>query len=107
MTRPTSSPELVAPVDGGADPELLQLPRPPRLERMVSVGLMIATGILAAIMGAGLSSDVRYALASGEPEDVGDVGRWTPGPRMTNGLGRGTGRPGPAPWISHRRPVGR
>ncbi len=107
MTRPTSSPELVAPVDGGGDPELLQLPRPPRLERMVSVGLMIATGVLAAIMVVGLASDVRYALASGEPEDIGDLARWTPDPSMTNRFVRGTGRLGSVGGIRYDRPMER
>jgi len=106
MTRHTSSPELVGPVDGAADPELLGLPRPPRFERIATVTLMIATGVLAAIMMIGLFSDVRYALTSSDPEDIGDLGRWTPDASMTNRFVRGTGRLGTG-GIRYDRPMER
>jgi hypothetical protein len=94
-------------LEGSVDPELLKLPRPPRLERLVSLALMVTTAILAAVMVVGLAGDVRYALASTEPEDVGDLIRWVPDRSMSNRFVRGTGRLGSAGAIRYDRPLER
>jgi hypothetical protein len=107
MAQHPSSPELLAPLEGSVDPELLQLPRPPRIERLVSLTLMVATAVLAAVMVVGLAGDVRYALASAEPEDVGDLGRWAPEAGMSNRFVRATGRLGSAGAIRYDRPLER
>jgi hypothetical protein len=107
MAQHPSSPELLAPLEGSVDPELLQLPRPPRVERLVSLALMVATAVLAAVMVVGLAGDVRYALASAEPEEVGDLGRWAPEAGMSNRFVRATGRLGSAGAIRYDRPLER
>lgn len=107
MARHPSFPELSAPLDGAVDPELLELPRPPRFERVVSIALMITTAVLAAVLAIGLSGDVRYALASGNPEDIGDLGHWTPQAQMSNRFVRATGRIGSSGAIRYDRPLER
>jgi hypothetical protein len=107
MAQHPSSPELLAPLEGSVDPELLKLPRPPRLERLVSLGLMVATAVLAAVMVVGLAGDVRYALASTEPDDVGDLIRWIPDGAMSNRFVRGTGKLGSSGAIRYDRPLER
>jgi hypothetical protein len=89
------------------DPELVELPRPPRFERLVSIALMIATAVLAAFLAVGLSGDVRYALASSEPDDIGDLVHWVPHPDMSNRFVRATGRLGSAGAIRYDRPLER
>jgi hypothetical protein len=110
MARHTSSspsPELSAPLESPVDPELIELPRPPRLERFVSVALMIATAVLAGVLGVGLSGDVRYALASSEPDDIGDLAHWVPQADMSNRFVRATGRLASAGAIRYDRPLER
>jgi len=102
-----SSPELIAAAEGSADPELLALPRPPRLERLVSLALMIVTALLAAAMAIGLAGDVRYAVASAEPSDIGDLIHWVPDPSCSNSFVRATGRLGAAGAIRYDRPMER
>jgi hypothetical protein len=107
MAQHSSSPELLAPVEGAVDPELLELPRPPRLERLVSLALMITTAVLAAVMAIGLSGDVRYALAAAQPFELGDLGRWAPDASMSNRFVQATGRLGSAGAIRYDRPMER
>jgi hypothetical protein len=94
-------------LEASIDPELLELPRPPRIERLVSLALMIVTSVLAAVMVVGLAGDVRYALASTEPENVGDLIRWGPDRAMSNRFVRGTGRLGSSGAIRYDRPLER
>jgi hypothetical protein len=94
-------------LEGSVDPELLQLPRPPRIERLVSLALMVTTAVLAAVMVVGLAGDVRYALASTKPEDVGDLIRWAPDRGMSNRFVRATGRLGSSGAIRYDRPLER
>jgi len=107
MAPHPSSPELLTPLESAIDPELLELPRPPRFERLVSVALMIMTAVVAAVMAIGLWGDVRYALAGAEPDDIGDLGRWAPDPRMRDRFVRATGRLGSVGAIRYERPLER
>jgi len=107
MAQRPSSPELLTPLESAIDPELLELPRPPRLERLVSVALMIMTAVVAAVMAIGLWGEVRYALAGAEPNDIGDLGRWAPDPRMSHRFVRATGRLGSVGAIRYERPLER
>jgi hypothetical protein len=102
-----SSPELLATADGSIDPELVALPRPPRLERLVSLSLMILTSLLAAAMAIGLAGDVRYAAASAVTTDIGELDRWAPDSSMSNRFVRATGRLGPTGAIRYDRPMER
>jgi hypothetical protein len=94
-------------LESAVDPELAVLPRPPRFERLVSVALMIATAILAGVLAVGLSGDVRYALASSEPDDIGDLAHWVPQADMSNRFVRATGRLASAGAIRYDRPLER
>ena len=107
MAHDPSSPELLATVEGAVDPELLELPRPPRVEQVVSVALMILTAVLAAVMAIGLVGDVRYALARAEPDDVGDLAHFEPGASASNRFVRATGQLGSAGAIRYDRPMER
>jgi hypothetical protein len=104
MAEHPESPELVRPP---ADPELLALPGPPRQERTISLALMAVTGLLAAFMTAALAGDVRYALASPEPHNLGDLARVVPDAQMSNTFVRGTGRLRDAVAIQYDRPLER
>jgi hypothetical protein len=68
---------------------------------------MVTTAVLAAVMVVGLAGDVRYALASTEPENVGDLIRWAPDRAMSNRFVRGTGKLGSAGAIRYDRPLER
>ena len=106
MTEHPSSPELLAsPIESAVDPELVGLPRPPRGERIVSVALMIATAVLAAAMAIGLVGDVRYALASAEPEDIGDLAKLSSDGAANNHFVRATGHLGGTGAIRYERPL--
>jgi hypothetical protein len=107
MARHPSSREPSAPFEGAVDPELVELPRPPRFERLVSIALMIATAVLAAVLAVGLAGDVRYALASSDPDDIGDLVHWAPRPEMSNRFVRATGRLGSVGAIRYDRPMDR
>jgi hypothetical protein len=107
MAQHPSSPELLVPIEGAIDPDLIELPRPPRAPRVVSIVLMVATAVLAAVMAAALLGDVRYALAGAEPSAVGDLARWIPDRALENQFVRASGRLGSAGAIRYERPLER
>ncbi len=76
-TSTLSAPD--SPVSSGVDPELLSLPAPPKRERTAAVVLMAATALAAAWMAVALLAEARYALAPGQPVDVGDLTSLHPG----------------------------
>jgi hypothetical protein len=72
-TNPSSTmtaPDSVVPRE---DPELLSLPAPPKRERTAAVVLMALTAAAAVWMALALLGEARYALAPGQPFDVGDL----------------------------------
>src|SRR3954470_10330911 len=92
MTMVDPSPELsLQPDDGILDPDLASLPRPPRQARTWSLVLMGVTAVVAAFMTVILVQDVRYALSSDEPEDLGDLRQITPSGAIANHFVRGNG----------------
>jgi hypothetical protein len=107
MAPHPSSPELVAPANGSADPELLSLPRPPRLQRTISLVLMTVTAFLALVMTVALAGDVHFAFASAVPDDVGDMMHFVPDASMKNRFVRGTGMLSSASAIRYERPMER
>jgi hypothetical protein len=56
------------------DPELLALPDPPRRERTVTVLVLLAAALAALAMVLRLRGDLAYALTSGPPAHLGDLG---------------------------------
>jgi len=107
MVEDPSTPELVAPANGSADPELLSLPRPPRLQRTISLMLMAVTAFLALTMTVALAGDVHFAFASAVPDDVGDMMHFVPDASMKNRFVRGTGMLSAASAIRYDRPMER
>jgi hypothetical protein len=69
-----------------ADPELLGLPAPARRQRTALVVLMAVTAVFAVALSFAVRGDVRYALASKTPTDVGDLGALAPSPTMADKL---------------------
>jgi hypothetical protein len=59
------------------------------------------------VMTVGLADDVRYALASNEPEDIGDLVHWVPDPAMKNHFVRATGALASSGAIRYDRPMER
>ena len=59
------------------DPELLQLPDPPRKERRTTMALLALAAVASMAMVAALSRDAAYSLSPATPTDLGDL-RTTP-----------------------------
>jgi hypothetical protein len=55
------------------DPELLQLPDPPKRERSLTVALLVFTALAALTMVLALRRDAAYAFAPPSARDVGDL----------------------------------
>jgi hypothetical protein len=107
MVDNPSSPELMAPTAGSADPELLSLPRPPRVQRTLSLVLMTVTALLALVMTLALAGDVHFAFVSAVPDDVGNLMHFVPDTSMQNRFVRGTGMLSAASAIRYDRPMER
>jgi hypothetical protein len=73
------------------DPELLALPAPPKRERALTVALMAMTALAAVVVAWTLRGEASYALASGEPTDVGDLALFAAGAPHENSYVRGVG----------------
>jgi hypothetical protein len=73
------------------DPELLALPAPPKRERALTVALMATTALAAVVVAWTLRGEASYALASGEPRDVGDLALFAAGAPHENSYVRGVG----------------
>ncbi len=65
LRGPSSSEEI--------DPELLELPDPPKRERTLTVAVLALAALLSLAMVFALRRDVAYALRGGAPADVGDL----------------------------------
>ena len=64
--------EIAAPKEE-VDPELLQLPDPPRRERRSTLALMAVAAVASAAMALALTRDATYALQSTSVSDLGDL----------------------------------
>lgn len=73
------------------DPELIALPAPPKRERALTVALMVMTALAALVVAWTLRGEASYALASGEPTDVGDLALFAAGAPRENSYVRGVG----------------
>lgn len=87
------------------DPELLELPDPPRKERSVAVAMLVVTALASVGMIAALAGDVRYAVSPAEARELGDLAN-APATAMTeNSFVRGHGMLGAAGAIRYERPL--
>jgi hypothetical protein len=101
-----SSPEL--PVDPGVPPgvdvDLAALPPPPRRTRTFAVALLGAAAILAAAVSIALLGDVRFALASDVPVDLGELAHADLQGALADKMVRGNGAIDPAAAVHFSRP---
>lgn len=109
LPRPPSAPSFTdasdLPSDRDAiDPELLQLPDPPRGERNFTVVVMALTALVSLAMCLGLARDVAYAFAPSQAVELGDINHAQTGELKENVLVRGHGLLGAAGAIRYERP---
>jgi hypothetical protein len=105
-SSPDVSPTAARPIgsgDGAVDPELVALPLPPQNGRTLSLALMTVTALFATVLSAGLFGDVRYALSTSEPDDVGQLAALVPGPSTGNRLIRAQGALEPSSAVRYDR----
>lgn len=105
---PSNPSSLIAPsrpdvTTADVDPELESLPAPPKRERMIAVVMMTITAVAAVWMAIALLGEARYALAPGQPADVGDLTPLRPGNDLANRYVRATGLLGTAGAIRYGR----
>lgn len=98
----------LAPPDAGEnviDPELLDLPDPPKRERSVTVGMLVFTAFASLAMIAALRGDATYAFAPAHATDLGDLGSAPATAFVENGFVSGSGMLGAAHAIRYERPL--
>lgn len=100
--------ELSGPTTGeDVDPELLRLPSSPKRGRALTIAILAAGAVAATAMVFALAHDAAYALRSGTPTDLGDLGTVT-GSSLAmeeNRLVRAEGLLGAAGGIRYERPL--
>jgi hypothetical protein len=87
------------------DPELLDLPDPPKRERSITVGMLVFTAFASLAMVVALRQDAAYAFASAQPADLGDLGAAPATAFVENGFVRGSAMLGAAHAIKYERPL--
>jgi hypothetical protein len=91
--------------DDAIDPELLDLPDPPKRERSMTVGMLVFTAFASLAMVVALRQDAAYAFASAQPADLGDLGAAPAAAFVENGFVRGSAMLGAAHAIKYERPL--
>ncbi|MDB5212449.1 MAG: hypothetical protein JWO86_376 [Myxococcaceae bacterium] len=106
-TAPTQhlAPAPGAREDDAIDPELLDLPDPPKRERSVTVGMLLFTAFASLAMVVSLRGDATYAFAEDRPADLGDLGSAPAAAFVENAFVTGTGMLGAAKAIRYERPL--
>ncbi|MDB4940806.1 MAG: hypothetical protein JWP97_340 [Labilithrix sp.] len=104
MTTHAIHPALAL-TDDAVDPELLELPAPPKRERSVTVGLLVFTAVASLAMCFALRHDVAYAFASPRAVSLGDLGAAPAAAFTENAYVEGTAMVGAAHAIRYERPL--
>lgn len=91
--------------DEAVDPELLDLPDPPRRERSLTVATLVFTAFASLAMVFALRADAAYAFSSARPTDLGDLGAAPAAAFVENGHVSGTAMLGAAHAIRYERPL--
>lgn len=86
------------------DPELLQLPDPPRGERRSTIVVMAIAALASATMALALTRDAAYTLRSTSATDLGDLAAAPASALVNNSFVQGHGRLGGAGQIRYERP---
>ena len=102
---PFSGPAIAGRDDEAIDPELLDLPNPPKRERSITVAMLVFTAAASLAMVISLRQDAAYAFASAQPTELGDLGATPAAAFVENGFVRGTAMVGAAHAIKYERPL--
>lgn len=87
------------------DPELLELPDPPKRERTLTVAMLLVTAVASLAMVFALRRDAAYAFAEATPQDLGDLGTAPATAFAPNRFVRGEVMLGAAHAIRYERPL--
>lgn len=104
-TAPTPQLAPHAAEDDAVDPELLELPDPPRRERSLTVATLVFTAFASLAMVFSLRGDAAYAFSGARPTDLGDLGTAPAAAFVENGYISGTAMLGAAHAIKYERPL--
>lgn len=87
------------------DPELLDLPDPPKQERTRTVALLLFTALASLAMVFALRRDAAYAFGDAQAVDIGQLKDAPAASFVENGFVRGEGNLGAARAIRYERPL--
>lgn len=87
------------------DPELLELPNPPKKERTATVALLLFTAVASLAMCFALRRDAAFAFGDAHPVQLGDLGSAPANAFVENGFVEGTAMLGAAHAIRYERPL--
>jgi len=87
------------------DPELLELPDPPKRDRSITVGLLVFTALASVAMILALRRDATYAFAPADARDLGDLNSAPAEVFAENQYVRGSAMLGAAHAIRYERPL--
>ncbi len=99
------STELTIAATDELDPELLELPDPPKRDRTVTVALLVFTALASLAMVIALRRDATYAFAPTHARDVGDLNAADATTFVENEYVRGNVMLGAAHAIRYERPL--
>lgn len=109
MTQASSHDLLPPRAHGGSDdaidPELLELPDPPKAERTATVALLLVTALASLAMVLVLMRDAAFAFAPQSASDLGELGSTPAAAFVDNGYVHGTAMLGAAHAIRYERPM--
>jgi hypothetical protein len=87
------------------DPELLDLPDPPKRDRTIVVCMLLFTALASVAMVFALRRDAAYAFAAEKPTELGELGATAPAAFAENAFVRGQAMLGAAHAIRYERPL--
>lgn len=87
------------------DPELLDLPDPPKRERSLTVAMLLVTAFASLAMIFALRRDAAYAFSVRDAAEIGDFGTASPDVFAENKYVHGTAMLGAAHAIRYERPL--
>lgn len=87
------------------DPELIELPDPPKRERSLTVAMLLFTAVASLAMVFALRRDAAYAFSVRDAADLGDLGAAPAAAFVQNRYVRATAMLGAARAIRYERPL--
>lgn len=107
VTEASLRPRLVPPGTDGdeLDPELLELPDPPKRERTFTVAMMLFTALASIAMIFALRRDAAYAFSTPAPAEMGDLQQAPADAFAENRFVHGKAALGAAHAIRYERPL--